>query len=204
MPPRTFLATNNAHKASELAALWRSGGGPGELLSARACGGMPEVEETGQTFGDNALLKARALLKQLEPGTYALADDSGLEVDALNGAPGLYSARYAGPTATDLDNLRFLLENMRTVPDARRTARFRCTLCLLDATGQTWFFEGSCEGHILRESQGSEGFGYDPVFQPEGFHQSFASLGASVKSRLSHRARALQNLIARWPGPPEG
>lgn len=204
LPLRTFLATNNAHKAHELAELWRSGGGPGELLSARDCGGMPGVEETGKTFGDNALLKARALLARLEPGTFALADDSGLEVDALDGAPGLYSARYAGPQATDRDNIRLLLDNLSAVPDARRTARFRCTLCLLGATGQAWFFEGRCEGYILREPVGSLGFGYDPVFQPEGFDQSFACLGAAVKNCLSHRARALQSLIERWPGPPAG
>jgi XTP/dITP diphosphohydrolase len=199
---RIFLATNNAHKADELAQLWRSGGGPGELLSARACGGMPEVEETGNTFGDNALLKARALLPHLEPRTFALADDSGLEVDALDGAPGLYSARYAGPQATDRDNIRLLLKNMHSVPNDRRSARFRCTLCLLDSSGQSWFFAGRCEGRILHEPVGSDGFGYDPVFQPDGFDQSFACLGAAVKNRMSHRARALQNLIERWPGPP--
>lgn len=187
-----ILASGNAHKAEEFAQLL--GSSDFQVQSAVICGGMPPVEETGKTFAANAQLKARALCAMAPPEAWLLADDSGLEVDALDGAPGIYSARYAGPSATDAANVAKLLAALSEVPPARRSARFRCALCLIDPTGRIHHFEGSCEGRISYAPSGSCGFGYDPVFIPDGYELSFAELGAAVKARLSHRARAVAAL----------
>ena len=184
-----IIASGNAHKAAEFTQLLD--GSDFQVQSAAVCGGMPEVEETGTTFVANAQLKAEALRAAAPPGAWVLADDSGLEVDALDGAPGIYSARYAGPDATDADNVAKLLAALSGVPAARRTARFRCALCRIDPDGRIQHFEGSCEGHISDAPSGTSGFGYDLVFVPEGYDQSFAELGEAVKAQLSHRARAV-------------
>ena len=126
---------------------------------------------------------------------YVLSDDSGLEVDFLNGAPGVYSARYAGISASDQDNLNKLLKALAKVPELERTARFRCVLCLIKEDGLPNYFEGTCEGRILIQPQGSSGFGYDPIFVPEGYKDSFAYLGEPLKAGLSHRAKAMASLI---------
>lgn len=121
-----------------------------------------------------------------------MADDSGLEVDALDGAPGIYSARYAGEDASDHDNLVKLLDAIKNVPKEKRTARFRCVLCVIDPEGYTTHYDGSCEGRLDVEVHGDRGFGYDPIFVPDGYSESFAQLGDEVKSQLSHRAKAVE------------
>jgi len=190
---RLILATGNGHKVAEFAGLLE---GPGRAVeSASVCGGMPEVEETGGTFAANARLKAEALAARAPEGAWVLADDSGLEVDALDGAPGVYSARYAGAEASDAANREKLLEALRGMPPDRRTARFRCVLCLI-RDGAVSFYEGSCEGRIAEAAAGEEGFGYDPVFIPDGYDRTFGELGEGVKAELSHRAKAVGELRA--------
>ena len=187
---KIILATGNPHKAEEFAALLD--GLSIEVLPASACGGMPDVDESGKTFADNAELKAMALRAIAPKECWVLADDSGLEVDALNGEPGIYSARFAGVGANDQQNLEKLLEQMKDVPDGQRAARFCCVLCLIDSDGHRTFYDGICNGQITSQSAGAEGFGYDPVFVPEGHNKSFAELGETVKIRISHRARAVE------------
>ena len=186
-----IIATGNAHKVLELEQLLA--GLEVRVESAAVVGGMPAVEETGQTFAANALLKAEALRALAPASAYVLADDSGLEVDALNGAPGVYSARYAGPNASDAENRHQLLTALAGAGagDAPRSARFRCVLCLLGPKGEAQYFEGSCEGSITETERGKEGFGYDSIFMPEGYSETFGELGESVKHRLSHRANAV-------------
>jgi XTP/dITP diphosphohydrolase len=158
--------------------------------------GVPDIEETGLTFVENAILKARNAARHT--GAPAIADDSGLEVDALNGAPGIYSARYAGRGATDRDNLDKLLEELSEVDDGQRTARFQCLMVYMrhaqDPTPR--IFQGTWEGRILRKPRGSGGFGYDPVFLVPALNCASAELPPEVKNRLSHRGQALRRLIA--------
>lgn len=190
---KLIIATGNAHKAEEFDALLA--GYRFEVQSAVVCGGMPEVEETGTTFAANAQLKAEAL-RQLAPAeAWVLADDSGLEVDALGGEPGIFSARYAGAGATDAANVAKLLAALAGLPESKRPARFRCALCLIGPDGRQHHFEGSCEGRISDAPSGSSGFGYDPVFVPTGYEQSFAELGEASKGELSHRAKAVRALV---------
>jgi XTP/dITP diphosphohydrolase len=155
---------------------------------------MPHVVEDGATFAENAAIKARALRSAAPPDAWIVSDDSGLEVDALGGAPGIYSARYAGEQASDAENVDKLLHALRGIEPAQRTARFRCVLCLSDPDGDVHSFEGACEGHIAEAPKGASGFGYDPVFVPLGYEASFAELGEAVKAELSHRARAVKAL----------
>ena len=183
------LATGNEHKAEEFRDLFA--GSKFKVLSAKKYGGMPKVIEDGKTFQTNAYLKAYALSKQLKKKHWVIADDSGLEVDCLDGAPGIYSARYAGTEASDAENVDKLLSNLEGISESKRQARFRCVLCLIDKDGGTYYFEGACEGYIGRKPRGESGFGYDPIFLPEGYESSFAELGESIKSELSHRAKAV-------------
>lgn len=185
-----IIATGNAHKVEEFELLLK--GLNFEVKSAQSCGGMPDVDENGSTFAANAQLKAEALRRQAPADAWVMADDSGLEVDALDGAPGIYSARYAGVDASDQDNVVKLLEALKDVPKAQRSARFRCVLCVIDHEGYITHYDGSCEGRIDFEVQGDGGFGYDPIFIPEGYSESFAQLGDAVKSQLSHRAKAVE------------
>ncbi|MDQ8208202.1 RdgB/HAM1 family non-canonical purine NTP pyrophosphatase [Coraliomargarita sp. SDUM461003] len=187
-----IVATGNAHKVEEFDGLLADCGF--EVHSAKVCGGMPEVVEDGGSFAANARIKALALRAQAPADAWIVSDDSGLEVDALDGAPGIYSARYAGEGANDLDNLNKLLAELAQVPVEQRAARFRCVLCLLDPEGREQFFEGACEGRIATEPTGAAGFGYDPIFVPVGFSKSFAELGETSKSQLSHRALAVKAL----------
>lgn len=187
-----IVATGNAHKVEEFDQLLVDCGL--EVASAKVCGGMPDVVEDGDSFAANARLKALALRASASADSWIVSDDSGLEVDALGGAPGIYSARYAGDGADDRANLEKLLTELKNVPAAERTARFRCVLCLIDDAGKERFFEGTCEGRIATEPTGSAGFGYDPVFIPKGYTQSFGELGDAVKSELSHRALAVVEL----------
>ena len=182
------LATRNPSKISEIKALL-----PGvRVAPAASFAGCPEPEETGRTFEENALIKSRAVSRYT--GKIALADDSGLEVDALDGAPGVHSARYAGTDATDQDNLRRLLDALDGISDAERTARFRCVVAVVVPDGRTWTAEGACEGRILQAPRGDAGFGYDPLFVPAGYENTFAELDAGVKNRISHRALALRRI----------
>ncbi len=185
-----IIASGNAHKVEEFEQLLD--GINFEVSSAEVCGGMPDVDENGGSFVANAQIKAEALRAIAPKEAWVMADDSGLEVDALDGAPGVYSARYAGEGATDEANVAKLLEALGDLPREQRTARFRCVLCVIDEIGLITHYDGSCEGHIATVPTGDSGFGYDPVFIPEGYNKSFAELGEAVKGQLSHRAKAAE------------
>ena len=162
------------------------------LEDLRAHPEIGAVIEDGATFSENARRKAVAVSRQL-PGL-VLADDSGLEVDSLGGAPGVFSARYAGPEATDAANRRKLLEALRPIATPRRGARFRCTLALARDGRVLAICEGSVVGEIVRQARGSAGFGYDPLFQPNEFSETFAELPAATKNSISHRGRAVTKM----------
>ncbi len=187
---KILIATRNRGKLREYAALLA--GLPVEWVTLDDAGVSTEVEETGSTFEQNALLKAEACARL--SGLPALADDSGLEVDALGGAPGVQSARYAGPNASDADRYRLLLERMKNIPDAQRSARFRCVVALYMPSGEVYTAEGVCEGRITHAPRGTHGFGYDPVFFVNECGMTMAELAPEVKNRVSHRARAVQAL----------
>jgi XTP/dITP diphosphohydrolase len=191
---KLIIATGNTHKVAEFEQLLD--GLNFTVCSANICGGMPDVDENGASFAANAQIKAESLRAIAPKDAWVLADDSGLEVDSLGGTPGIYSARYAGETASDSNNVEKLLAALAKTPNAERTARFRCVLCLIDDVGFITHYAGSCEGRIAAVSTGESGFGYDPVFIPEGHSESFAQLGESVKSAMSHRARAVDYLKA--------
>jgi len=183
-----IIASGNAHKVEEFKQLLK--GINFAVTSAQTCGGMPDVDENGDTFAANSQIKAEALRALAPKEAWVMADDSGLEVDALSGAPGVYSARYAGEGATDEANVAKLLEALADVPAEERTARFRCVLCVIDEAGHISHYDGTCEGRISKVCKGDSGFGYDPVFIPDGHNQTFGQLGGSVKAQLSHRAKA--------------
>ena len=192
-PGAIVLASNNPGKVREFAQLLA---GLQRAVRPQSEFGVPEVEETGLTFVENALLKARNAAHHA--GLPALADDSGLEVDALNGAPGIYSARYAGSGASDRANLEKLLANIQHLPEAERGARFQCVLVYLrHALDPTPLIcQGTWEGRILRAPQGTQGFGYDPIFYVLSHGCSSAELPPETKNRLSHRGQALRKLVA--------
>ena len=197
--PRLLLASANQGKLRELRTILH--GLPVELvgLTEAGLGDPPEVEETGDSFLENALLKARAYAGW--SGLAAVADDSGLEVDALGGAPGVRSARYAGQGASDQANLDKLLAAMAGVPPGRRGARFRCAAVLADPGGGAWHAEASWEGRLLEAPRGSGGFGYDPVFLPDGWALTSAEVDQATKDAASHRGqafRALRPAIEAW------
>jgi XTP/dITP diphosphohydrolase len=180
------LATSNPGKARELAELL--GDVPFEVRLLADYPGAVAPEETETTYRGNALLKARAAARLT--GAWALGDDSGLEVDALGGAPGLRSARYGGAGLDDTGRCMLLLGALRDVPDDRRTARFRCVIAIVDPEGRESVVEGVAEGTITRAPRGTGGFGYDPLFYYPPLGQTFGELGAAEKARVSHRARA--------------
>jgi len=190
---RILVATTNEGKLREYERLL-AGVSDLELETMGALGELVEVVEDRDTFSANAGKKASEIAAVA--GMPCLADDSGLEVDALGGRPGVRSARYAGEDATDAENNQKLLEALRDVPDAQRTARFRCAIALVDANGrEVALVEGTCEGRIGQEPKGSHGFGYDPLFVPDGFTQTIAELGPETKDRISHRAKAAAKLV---------
>ncbi len=181
------VATKNAHKTQEIRAVLA---GHFEVHDLCSHPEIPAPEETGKTFAENAVLKA--LAGSLHFPGWILADDSGLSADALDGAPGVFSARYAGPNASDVENRVELLKNMAAFPEhAQRRARFHCVLALARAGEVRGIFQGVVEGFLLTAEQGGQGFGYDPLFVPDGHEDSFGVLPAEVKNSMSHRARAL-------------
>ena len=185
---KLLVATNNPGKVREYEVLLR--GLPLTLTYPAQEGIDIEVEETGSTFAENACLKATAYARA--SGLLTLADDSGLEVDALGGEPGTRSARYAGQGASDEDRYRLLLSKLKGVPWERRTARFRCVIAVARPQGEVRIAEGTCEGVIAFEPRGEHGFGYDPVFYMAERGQTMAELELEVKNRISHRARAAE------------
>jgi XTP/dITP diphosphohydrolase len=181
------VGTTNRGKQRELLELLSDW--PGEVAFPQELGLALEVEETGQTFAEIAAQKARAFARAA--GMPALADDSGLEVDALGGAPGIHTARYAGPDASDEDRYRKLLAQLGDTPPERRTARFRCAVAIAYPDGSVATAQGTCEGQIAFEPRGEHGFGYDPIFLLPEWQMTMAQLPAEVKNEISHRARAL-------------
>jgi XTP/dITP diphosphohydrolase len=193
-PDRLAIASRNPHKLRELGricAAW-----PVEWLTAetRDPAAWPEVEESGETYLENAMLKAMQVAAALD--VPAIADDSGIEVDALGGAPGPRSARYAGDDATDEGNLEALMRAVRGVPSGGRTARYRCVAAIAWPDGRTEHAEGVCEGSLVAKRRGTRGFGYDPIFVPAGWDRTMAEMTDDQKDRISHRGRAFRALAA--------
>ncbi|MBP2639560.1 MAG: Nucleoside-triphosphatase rdgB [Firmicutes bacterium] len=182
------IASTNQGKISEIRAAFQ--GLPVEIHSLAEFGTIPEVEETGKTFAENALLKARYYVEHT--GMACLADDSGLEVDALAGAPGVYSARFAGDAASDEKNNQKLLAALYGIPEAQRSARFRCVLAFLDADEAVITADGTCEGRILEAPRGKGGFGYDPLFYMPKLDATLSEISITEKNAVSHRGQALK------------
>lgn len=194
-PVRTIhLASGNAHKVGEFQRLADAAGLSLRIIPANP---MPDVEEDTGTFIGNARKKAQALQVLLPPDAWVLADDSGVCVEALAGAPGVESAYYAGPQHDSAANLQKLTEVMRPVPEGRRAAYFFCVLLLRGPGGAEDIFEGRCEGVLAREPAGGKGFGYDPLFIPAGYTCTYAQLDEAAKNEISHRGRAFAAFI-RW------
>ena len=192
------LATRNPKKIEEIRSIL---GHQFEVTGMDAISTSSDLEliEDCQTFAGNAILKAASVAKATQQ--LALADDSGLVVDALDGAPGVHSARYAGENATDEVRNQKLLHALKDIPYSQRTARFQCAIAMADKEGKIEVVEGVCQGEIAHQPKGDQGFGYDPVFVPDGYQQTFAQLGATVKNRISHRRRALAlaaKVVQNW------
>jgi XTP/dITP diphosphohydrolase len=186
--PKLVLATNNTGKVKEFRNLFQNI--PFEIVTPKELGIDMDVEENGTTYAENARLKACALAAV--SGLLSLADDSGLEVDALNGEPGVMSARYAGKSASDAERVNYLLSKLKNIPKGERTARFRCVIAIASPGGQVEFCEGECNGIIAIEPCGKNGFGYDPIFCFPKYGKTMAELPIEIKNRISHRGRAAQ------------
>jgi XTP/dITP diphosphohydrolase len=186
MRKKLVFATNNAHKLEEIAAIL---GEKIKLLSLKDIECTADIPETANTLEGNATQKAEYIYQQY--GLDCFADDTGLEVEALDGAPGVFSARYAGEGHNSEDNMQKLLQNLQGVTN--RKAQFRTVICLI-WDGKKYLFEGICKGEIIEEKRGNAGFGYDPIFVPEGYDQTFAELGNDIKNSISHRAKAVELL----------
>lgn len=191
--PRVGLATANPGKVREIGAILARAGV--EIVAPPD--GWEPPEETGETYLDNARLKAHSLASFT--GAPALADDSGIEVDALDGSPGVRSARYAGANGTDAENLAMLIEAIRDVPAGRRTARYRCVAVLAYPDGVEAVAEGAVEGSLIVEPRGGGGFGYDPIFVPAGDTRTMAELDPAAKDAISHRGKAFRRLLNELP-----
>jgi XTP/dITP diphosphohydrolase len=186
--PILLLATNNAGKVKEFHSLLL--GIPFKLVTPKEIGIEMDVEETGTTYEENARLKACALAR--ESGLITLADDSGLEVNALHGEPGVMSARYAGENASNTERIDYLLAKMKNIPAEKRTARFYCVIAIAQPNGHVAFCDGECKGTITFKPSGEKGFGYDPVFYFTALGKTMAELPAQVKNQISHRGQAAQ------------
>ncbi|MCL1967425.1 MAG: RdgB/HAM1 family non-canonical purine NTP pyrophosphatase [Fibromonadales bacterium] len=200
MPQAVVIATGNSGKVNEFCAILK--GSAFSFFASKEMGFSREVEENATTFKGNAELKAKAVFDYMasegKDGYWVIADDSGLEVEALDGRPGVFSARYAGENATGVQRYTKLLKEMEG--KANRNARFVCCLCLIKPSNSPEFFEGECRGSILTEARGSGGFGYDPVFLPEGHSRSFGEMSEEEKNALSHRGKAIKNMLAKLGG----
>ncbi|MFG2488972.1 RdgB/HAM1 family non-canonical purine NTP pyrophosphatase [Streptomyces virginiae] len=192
-PSRLILATRNAGKVSELRAILSDAGLPHELVGADAYPEIPDVKETGVTFAENALLKAHALARAT--GLPAVADDSGLCVDVLHGAPGIFSARWAGTHGDDKANLDLLLAQLGDIADENRGAHFACAAALALPDGTERVVEGRLLGTLRHAPSGTGGFGYDPILQPQGDTRTCAELTAAEKNAISHRGQAFRALV---------
>ena len=192
---KVIIATQNKGKAKDFEALFGPLGY--EVLTLQDVAEDMDVEETGVTFEENAILKAEAVAERLQ--TTVIADDSGLEIDALNGEPGVYSARYSGAEKSDEANIDKVLGNLADVPEAERTARFRCILAIAAPGKETKTFSGSCEGSILTERRGENGFGYDPIFWVPTEGKAMAELVPAEKAAISHRGNAIRSLKQHLP-----
>lgn len=187
------LATQNAHKVEEVQRIISSLCRGVTIHSLANWPDAPNVVEDGATFASNALLKARAIAKHT--GMPTMADDSGICVDALNGMPGIFSARWSGAHGRDKENLQLLLDQLSDVPDSRRGAQFVCAVALVTPQGDERVVEGVVEGEVVRHPRGVDGFGYDPIFQPYGFDRTTAELGPEEKDAISHRGQALRAFV---------
>ena len=192
LPQRIAIASHNSHKLRELARICADWPVTWVTVQNDDPARFPDVEETGDTYLENAMLKARAVADAL--GMPAMADDSGIEVDALGGKPGPRSARYAGEHASDEDNLVALMQALRGVPRGGRTARYRCVAALVLPGGEELHADGVCEGELVSKRRGERGFGYDPIFVPSGWETTMADLTDQQKDRISHRGRAFRAL----------
>ncbi len=194
---KIVLATRNKHKVKEIKQIMKiylddSLYSKLEILSASDFTGIPEVVEDGKTYEENALKKAREVYKFT--GLPSVADDSGIEVDFLNSEPGVISSIYAGDNATDEENNRKLLKLLDGVPLEKRTARFRCVIAYVDGNVEKIFY-GVTEGKVALQPRGEGGFGYDPLFIPDGFEQTYAEMPRDLKNRISHRSKAVKNFV---------
>jgi XTP/dITP diphosphohydrolase len=199
LPERLAIASRNAHKLRELGRICAAWPVEWVTVESHDPDAFPDVEETGETYLDNALLKAEATARALR--LPAIADDSGIEVDALGGKPGPRSARYAGEQATDEQNLLALIGALRGIPENGRTARYRCVAAIAWPGGQTDHAEGIFEGTLVSTRRGVRGFGYDPIFVPAGWDETMAELTDEQKDRISHRGRAFRALAERLSVP---
>ncbi|MFB1080497.1 XTP/dITP diphosphatase [Jeotgalibacillus sp. JSM ZJ347] len=191
---KIIIATNNKGKAKDFEKLLNPLGYEVKTLADYPA--LEEVEETGVTFAENAALKAETIARKLDVSV--IADDSGLIVDALDGEPGVFSARYAGAEKNDQKNIEKVLLKLDGVPDGKRTARFHCTLALAEPGKATRLFTGEAEGYITSKPSGENGFGYDPIFYTEVYQKTFAELTSDEKNQISHRANALRKLQSQF------
>lgn len=193
IPTDIVLSTNNTNKRIEISDIFKKNGLDSFrlLIPEEVLGYKVEVEETGVTLEENALLKAKKLYELTHK--LVISDDSGLEIEYLNNAPGVYSSTFAGENATDAENRRKVLDMMKDVPDHNRKARFRTVICLIK-DGVPQFFDGICNGQIISEERGTNGFGYDPIFLPVGYNKTFAEMLPDEKNSISHRAIAINKL----------
>jgi XTP/dITP diphosphohydrolase len=187
---KLLVASKNKKKIKELKEILEPAGM--KVLTSDDIGELPDVEETGKTFEENAILKASEIARLTD--NYVFADDSGLEVEALNNAPGIYSARYAGDGASDQDRIDKLLKELGS--SLNRNARFVCVIAISDKNGNAQTFRGEVYGRIIEKQRGCSGFGYDPVFVPNGYNETFAELSSEIKNKISHRGNALKKAFA--------
>ena len=189
MEKTVILASNNKNKLIEISNKLSKYNI--KVISQKEAIGDFEVEETGTTFSENAVIKAKEIFEKV--GKPVIADDSGLSIDCLDGAPGVYSNRFAGPNATDDDKMNKILELLDGVPDDKRTAKFICAICYIDENGGIHVFENSCVGYISKEKHGNNGFGYDPIFMIGD--KSFAEISQEEKNKISHRGKAIADFV---------
>ncbi len=186
---KILIASNNPHKITEIKSVLKDVNDI-QILSPKDLGIDADVVEDGNSLEENALIKAKAIHKI--SNLPCVSDDTGLFVDALNGEPGIYSARYSGESATYADNCNKLLTNLKNTPDENRTARFESVICFYENENKNHFFKGICKGKIIKEPRGENGFGYDPLFMPDGFDRTFAEMPDDDKNKISHRGKALE------------